>query len=336
MPADHPTPWVARSIDELIAGATERTPVRPSDGKSGSEFERLRLDGASHFLKVLSAEQDWIMRVTGNTTNWEFRVWSAGLYQQVPGEIDHAIVGMALDGTGPSARLAILMEDRADDLVPPGDDVLPLTQHRRFIDHLAAFHAAFLGWHDRLGLQDLARRFRFFAPDNIAGELAVDEVPVPVAVAGQGWQVLPDRSPDLDALARRVHKDPDALAEALRETPQTFVAGDWKLGNLGSRPNGQTIVLDWAYPGEAPPCWELMWYLALNSARLPESKEDTIAHFRAALEQAGVDTTGWWERQLGLCCVGIMATFAWEKAIGDSAELAWWERRTLDAARQWW
>jgi hypothetical protein len=38
---------------------------------------------------------------------------------------------------------------------------------------------------------------------------------------------------------------------------------------------------------------------------------------------------------MDLCLVGAMATFAWEKALGDEAELRWWERTVLDAvARQ--
>ena len=53
----------------------------------------------------------------------------------------------------------------------------------------------------------------------------------------------------------------------------------------------------------------------------------------AWLEHHGVDTTGWWDRQLGLCLVGIMATFAWEKAVGDEDELAWWTSAALAGAR---
>ena len=83
-------------------------------------------------------------------------------------------------------------------------------------------------------------------------------------------------------------------------------------------------MLDWAYPGAAPPCWELAWYLALNRARLPEPKQDAIARYRAALEAAGLLHGGWWQRQLDLCLIGILATFAWEKAVGDPDELAWW------------
>ena len=119
------------------------------------------------------------------------------------------------------------------------------------------------------------------------------------------------------------------LADALAATPATFIHGDWKMGNLGSRPDGRTILIDCAYPGEGPACHDLGWYLALNQARLPESKEDAIARFRAALERHGVATDGWWDRQLDLSLLGTVVQFGWEKALGDDVELAWW----LDRAR---
>jgi hypothetical protein len=76
----------------------------------------------------------------------------------------------------------------------------------------------------------------------------------------------------------------------------------------------------------------LCWYLALNRARLPEPKEAVIDRFRAALEQQGTGTGGWWQRQLDLCLIGVMATFGWEKALGDEGELAWWEAAAAAAA----
>jgi hypothetical protein len=326
-------PWVAASVDELLRGATDRVGVRTSDAKSGASFERLLVDGRRCFLKVLSADDDWIMRVTGNTSHWELTVWRAGLYHRTPDVIDHAMIGMALDGSGSSARLAMLMYDYSDDLVPPGDAPLPLHQHLTFLDHLAAMHAAFAGWRDTLGLCEMARRLLFFAPATIEQELRVAEVPGPIAVAAQGWRRLPERAPRLDALVKALHADPQPLVDALAATPATFVAGDWKLGNLGSTVDGRTVLLDWAYPGEAPPCWELAWYLALNRARLPQTKEDTIVAYRAALDRHGMDTGGWFERQLGLSLAAMTATFAWEKAVGDDDELVWWERAALDGVR---
>ena len=139
--------------------------------------------------------------------------------------------------------------------------------------------------------------------------------------------------PDSTSWPRRCTRDAGALAEALRTTPLTFVAGDWKFGNVGRHPDGRTVLLDWAYPGEAAPTWDLTWYLALNRARLPESKESTIARYRERLEHHGVDTSGWWERQLGLSLLGMAAVFGWEKAVGDQTELDWWERAAVDGAR---
>ena len=72
------------TIDELTAGATDRRPIRTSDARSGAEFEMLNIDGHRRFLKVLDAESDWIMRVTGNTDHWEHKVWQAGLYHRFP------------------------------------------------------------------------------------------------------------------------------------------------------------------------------------------------------------------------------------------------------------
>jgi hypothetical protein len=67
-------PYVAASLDELVAGATDRVEVRTPDAKSGARFETLRIGGVPHFLKSLSVEDDWIMRVTGNDSSWELKV----------------------------------------------------------------------------------------------------------------------------------------------------------------------------------------------------------------------------------------------------------------------
>ena len=83
-------------------------------------------------------------------------------------------------------------------------------------------------------------------------ELLVPDVPVPVAVADQGWGVLPERAPALAEVVFRLQADPAPLVEALAATPATFLHGDWKMGNLGWHPEGRTILLDWAYLGEGP------------------------------------------------------------------------------------
>jgi len=322
----------AGAVRELLTRASSRQRVQPSDARAGAAYERVTVDGDAYFLKRLSPASDWIMRVTGDHVHRPYLVWRAGIMDGVPGCIDHAVVAMDVAGTGDSAVLTVLMRDVGEDLVPPGDMVVPASQHGSFITHMAALCARFWGWQDGLGLTTMAQRLRFFGPGNIAAELASPQVPPPVAAADAGWQALPARSPLLSAMAQLVHDRPELITGPLTETPRTFLHGDWKMGNLGTHPDGRTILLDWAYPGSGPACWDLCWYLALNRARLPEPKEAVITRFRAALEQHGVTTAGWWQRQLDLCLIGMMATFGWEKALGGEDELAWWEDQVAAAA----
>jgi len=326
---------VPRSADEigkLLTGATDRRPVRSSDAKSGAVFELLTIDGRPCFLKVLDAGSDWIMRVTGNTDHWEYKVWRAGLYDRFPDVIDHTIIAMALETSNGATRLGILMNDVSESLVPPGDQVVAVGTHDGFVRHMAQLHADFWGWRDSVGLCPMANRIRFFAPEVITPELAVDEVPGPVAAADAGWKRLAGVDPELARFIEGIHRDPSGLVSALAETPATFVTGDWKMGNLGRHADGRTVLVDQAYPGEAPGLYDLLWYVALNRRRLPVSKEATIAAYRAGLETAGIDTGGWFERQLALSMIAIMATFLWEKALGDADELAWWVAQ-VDRAR---
>jgi hypothetical protein len=322
------------AVDELLARASTRAKVRPSDGKSGSAFERLEIDGDWYFLKRLSRRSDWLMRLTGDHRHRPYLVWQAGLMARAPDCIDHTVVAMQLSGEGDDSVLTMIMRDVAPYLVPEGDEVVQATQHRGFVDHLAELSVAFWGWRDTIGLTTMEERLRFFAPDNIAAELTASEVPGPIAAAATGWTTLPERSPLLAHIAGALHAQPVLITGPLAETPRTFLHGDWKMGNLGSHPDGRTILLDWAYPGSGAACYDLCWYIALNRARLPESKEATIDRFRDALEKRGVATGGWWERQLDLSVIAIMATFAWEKAIGDEDELRWWERRVAEAVRR--
>jgi thiamine kinase-like enzyme len=211
--------------------------------------------------------------------------------------------------------------------VPVGDDPITEELHATLIDHLAALSARFWNWRDGLGLLPLGRRWEFFSPHMVAGERALgfpEHVP---RLVEQGWRQFAARAPgDVASAVASLRADATPLVEALAGTPTTFLHGDWKLGNLGHAPDGRTVLLDWAYVGEGHACHELAWYLALNRARLPigHTKESTIDEFRAALERHGVATDPWWERQLGVCLLGALVQFGWEKALGDGDELHWW------------
>ena len=326
------TPRVA--VPELLARAAEREEMWPADARAGAVYQRIVVDGERYFVKQLSRGSDWIMRVTGDSVHRPYVVWQAGIMDRSPAEIDHTVVGMHVESSDGDPVLTMVMRDVAALLVEPGDIPVSGGQHAGFMDGLAALSAAWWGWHDDLGLTTMAQRVRFFAPDNIAGELQRERVPAPLSAAAAGWPTLSRRAPELWRIATLVHEDPGVVTARMHQTPTTFLHGDWKMGNLGSHRDGRTILLDWAYPGAGPACWDLCWYLALNRARLPESKQDSIDRFRRALERRAVVTDGWWQEQLDLCTIGIMATFGWEKALGDDAELSWWEHRVVTAARR--
>ena len=316
---------VLGSLDELLADADHRAPFLTSDSKSGNPFERVMIGNEPHVVKYVHVDDDFTIRALGDLGPCALRVWSSGLVDLAPGQIDHAIVaaagGLGRNGWG----AALLMRDVGSELVPPGDDPIEVQQHHSLLDHCAALAASAWGWRDDIGLTPYVARFQFFNPGMIEAERGLG-FPNPVPqIALRGWERFAERAPSAMRHAiDELRHDVDPLVDALRTTPSTFLHGDWKLGNLGTASDGRTILLDWSYPGEGPVCHELGWYLALNAARLPESKEATIESFRASLEHHGVDTTSWWERQLALCLLGAFVQFGWEKAFGDDGELRWW------------
>ena len=274
------------------------------------------------------------MRTSGDLRCRPLLVWRSGILGRLPSCIDHAIVD-AITGVGRNGwGAALLMRDVSEALVPEGDTPISLEQHTRFIDHMAALHAAYWGWKDTIGLTSPMTRYLEFNPVGIGLEANrgwPDAVP-PLII--EGWAKLVTVAGPLGASILELTRDPSPLVTAMATLPQTFVHGDWKLGNLGSLPDGRTVLLDWAMPGEACPTAELAWYLALNVARLPHSKDDTIALYRKSLERHGISTAGWWERSIALALLGGAVNFGWEKALGgQGAELSWWLDRAEEGQR---
>ena len=315
---------------QVLAATSEATRVSPPEARAGARYHRVPVGDRRFFVKQFSYATDWISRITGDREYWILAAWRAGLLLRASAYVDHAVIDMGLTGD----ELNIVMNDVGDHLVPDGHTPISDATHGAFVATLAALSALFWDWHDDVGLMRIEQRFAMLSPESIRPELAADRVPGPVAAAERGWADLVRRAPELSRVTRAVHADPGALAAALQGTPHTFAQGDWKMGNLGLHPDGTVILLDWAYPGQAPVCWDLWWYLALNRERLPESKEASLARYRRELTANAVTTDDWWDEQNDLCAIGVMATFGWEKALGDDAELDWWQSRVLAASRR--
>jgi Phosphotransferase enzyme family len=321
---------VASSAAELLAGATDRTPLQQADGKSSVPMERVLIDGRSYVTKTISPQLDWITRATGDYGCRVLACWRDGLLDALPDCFDHAIVAVAHEPNTQTTTL--LMNDVGPWLVPEGDEPIPVDQHHRLLDHMARLHATFWGRTDLPVLTPMTTRYTTLTPLTAEVERSLGDAPGVPAMLPACWDALDAAAPDAARIARRLAADPWPLVAALDDTPQTFIHADWKLGNLGSHPDGRTILLDWQWPGVGPGCVDLAWHLAINSARLPETKEATIEAYREALEGHGVSTAGWFDRQLSLALLGGFVQLGWNKA-ADDRELSWWAEKVPAVAR---
>jgi hypothetical protein len=317
----------ASTLSARLAGAESRQPWIPDDTKSGARFERVTIAGTPYVLKYQDPADDWLLRAAGDPGIRYVRLWEFGLLDRMPDVIDHAVVDAGFDGVG-----QVLLRDVGPHLL----DGRPFTaeQHRRFLAHMAALHATFWDFHDDVGLTPLDRRYLLFAPAVAAAEAARASPALVPQVMADGWAALPAVAPDLAAAVLPLLDDPAPLVDALMGVPHVLVHGDWKAGNIGSHPDGRTVLLDFGEaPGEASPLADLSWYLALNADLLPESKDEALQTYRDALEGHDVRTDEWWDRAVALEMLGCMLQFGWEKALGGrGSELSWWEDRALAGA----
>ncbi len=320
---------VAASVEELLAGATDRRPLE-GPGKSGALLERVTIDGQPYVVKYLDHDADWTLRVANIPGSASVELWRRGVLAELPDCFNQPIVAVAQEARRP-ALAVLLMHDVGRWLVPATDDLVPPDQHERFLDHMAALHAAF--WERRIDVVSPTDRYLELSPRMAAAEAALGSDHVVPRLVAHGWPLLAEVAPALAGVVVPLVHEPGPLVEALDTTPATFVHGNWKLDNLGSDDRDRTVLLDWELPGVGAAASDLAWYLAINCRRLPTTKEQTIASYRAALERHGIATEPWWDLQLGLCLVGAMVQFGWEKALGGyDDELAWWEEQVLRAA----
>ena len=329
-------PAVFASVTDLIAGATERTSLTEGAGKSGARLERVVIGGQPYVLKHLDLAEDWTMRASGCLRGAPLLAWERGLLARLPACFNQPIVGVAPEeggGPAPSGGCALLMRDVSPWLVPVTDEPISLEQHLRFLRHMAALHAAFWACGSECEVVPVMHRYLELSPWLAYAEAAVGSAHLVPRLVGEGWPRLAEVAPAAAAVVTPLARDPGPLVEALEGTPQTFVHSNWKLDNLGTDADGRTVVLDWEQPGRGAPLSDLAWYLAINCRRLPQGKQDAIAAYRRALEEHGISTEAWWDRQLALCLLGALVQFGWEKALGGyDEELAWWETQAVRAA----
>ena len=351
------------SVDAMLAPETlsvitrrsiatvQRQPFNSVDSLSGSRFLQEETNGGAgprFVLKRISLDTDWVMRATEDERGRAVLAWQSGLIDRMPPEIAPEVVAGAVDGSG----WALLLHDACPALVPPADVPISREEQEILLSAMAALHATF--WNERpiadltLGWTTLRQRYLELSPQTGAREAGgPDQIP---RVIAEGWKLFWTLvEPPVRDLVRELLTDSTRLVTALQRYPQTVIHGDWKLGNLGiwRETPPRVVLLDWAVYGLAPPAVDLAWYLAVNSSRLPVSKEATIASYRQALIGrlgAGFDES-WWTPQLELSLLGGLLQLGWPKSYGvvhndteeardrERAELAWWSAHALAAER---
>jgi hypothetical protein len=319
------------SFEDLADAASDRQPLLTGDQKGGSNLERLVVRGEVYVAKHLDLRTDWIMRFTSDLACRPLVAWRAGLFDRLPACIDAAVMA-CYPGRG-LGQAVLVMRDVGPSLIPEGDAPVSVEQHLLLIDHMAALHASFWGWHDTIGLLPLSNRLLEFHPQSALREAQRPDCAAVPRIILEGWRRLEQTSPHVSQLVATLHRDPTPLVRALEQTPQTLIHGDWKMGNLGSHSDGRTVLLDWAVPGQAPAALDLTWYLSINRRRLPYGKEQAIEDYACALSRHGVALGAWWNQQLELALLTVMVWFGWEKVFDEPAELGWWEDRVRDGER---
>ena len=323
-------------VAALLDGMTERATLAGVPGKSGATMERVVIGGQPYVLKHLDLAEDWTMRASGCLRGAPLMLWERGILARLPDCFNQPIIGAAPEpgpGPAPSGGCALLMHDVTPWLIPATDAPITASQHRGFLQHMSALHAAFWECGPEFDVVPAMHRYLELSPWMAEAEAAIGSPHLVPQLVAKGWPLLAAVAPAAAAVVVPLARDPGPLLDALAGTPHTFVHSNWKLDNLGVDDTGRTVVLDWEQPGRGAPLSDLAWYLAINCRRLPESKEASIAVYRDALEERGIDTEPWWDRQLALCLLGALVQFGWEKALGGyDEELAWWETKAVRAA----
>jgi hypothetical protein len=351
-------------LDELLAPETltrlcltpidsvRLTPFTGGHSASGSSFLAVETnagDGPRFVVKLSSPACDWIVRATADECGREVLVWTHGLLDQLPSEIVHPVVACARDGDG----WAILMRDVSADLLFDSMGTTPIsrTDHRRYLDALAAMHVAFWEspWATETG-RGLTTPWHLYT--TLSHESSQREADHPNEVVGmirRGWELFWEvAEPDVADLVHRLCQDPAPLCAALARYPQTVVHGDPRGANIGivRKPTPRVILLDWHLVSPSPPGVDVAWYLWALGIQLPVSRETTIAWYRDRLAYRLGDrfADAWWQPQMALSLLGQVLRGIWWHAWAAVEEpdpayrawirqdMTWWCRRAREGA----
>jgi len=321
---------VATSLDELLAGATSREPLKHADSKSGASFERVVIDGASYVVKHFTSP-DWLADASHDASCRSVGLFEDGVYDAVADIVDSTVVGAARLGEPDGWPAALLMRDASVDFIPE-DAPVDLDTQAAFLDAMAGLHARYWLSPPKTTYMPFELNFHLLSPRRakVEREELGDRSDVLRAVP-VGWARVAEQAPRAWDVVAPLLDEPAPAVAVCERGPKTYLHGDWKMGNLGRRADGRVVLVDWDRPNVGPAPIDIAWYVAVNVDRLPESKDATIDRYRHALQAHGVATEAWWDEQLAVSLLGAFLLLGWSKA-GQPDELDWWTEVVVDAA----
>lgn len=251
-------------MTSILLGARERGPFAAEGGRTEATFERAVLaDGTPVVVKHVSPDGLFAKMLGGS--DQLHRLWSAGVFGRIPGEIDHTILAIEAEGNG----WLVVMRDRSDAFL--GDDrVLSRQESRRVLRAVDAMHKEFWSEHPQgaWSLQEYYKAFLSWDRPKAVG----DEWPI-VVLWRRGWELFPEVvPPDVAEAMQAILADPVPLALQLEACDSTLIHGDLRLHNLGLTPD-RVVLLDWELVSYAPPAVEFAWYLVISASRVDATRE---------------------------------------------------------------
>ena len=300
----------------------DRRPLADSDGKSGATLERAVLaDGRRVVVKRFDPEADLVMRVTGDSRGREVEMWEAGVFDRLPADVGHALLGGWFDDDG----IGVLVMRDLGDAVYGWQTNVTTERCRAMLHSIASLHRTFL---ERApgGLTSLDAVIGLFEPDRIR-PYADEEL---VGYALRGWDIWADLvTDDVGSQVLALAQDTAPLSRALATRPTTMIHGDLATVNMAFEGDHLTLI-DWGVATVAPGAVDIGRFLAGCAQVLDVDRDAFLAVYR---EEAGdvYDEAG---TRLGL--LGGLVWLGWNKALDivDHPDEAVREREK--AALPWW
>ena len=289
-------------LDEVV----ERAVMTDHEGKSGALLERVMLaDGRRLVVKRFSPATDLLMAVLGEVVGREYLLWSRGILDLLPPEVDHAVVDGWVDGD----ETVIVMRDLGGSVLT-WQDRLTRQKCRAMLMSVAAQHRAFLGVAPE-NLTPLSDHLALFAPDRMAP--FVSSTNPLAALCTRGWDILRETRPaEVVEPVFALLADPQPLVDALQSRPMTLVHGDLATVNMALS-NGQLTLLDWAMSAAAPGALDIARFVAGCASVVDASREEIISDYAEAVGPAYDETA------MQLSLLGAFCWLGWNKAL-DAAE----------------